>query len=107
MSMSMDPLKLTTQSLHRFWFKVHTKEDWYSIVNECRLLYGSNWRTQRNILKRFKKAQNYNRSIQAWIYRNMPHTIWFEVPDSAFATWITVKYSIEVSDTKNLRRVRL
>ena len=36
---------------------------------------------------------------------NMPHKIWFEVPDPAFATWISVKYSIEVaSDLKHFRR---
>ena len=101
MSMSMDPLKLTTQELHRFWFKIHTQDQWYAVINECRLLYGTNWRTQRNILKRFKKAQTFNQAIQRWLARNMPHSIWFEVPDPAFATWVTVKHAIEVSDSKH------
>ena len=105
MSMSMEPLKVTTLPLHRFWFKIHTREQWYSIVNECRKLYGTAWRTQRNILKRFKKTQNLNRTIQQWIHRHMPHKIWFEVPDPAFATWISVKYSIEMaSEVKHSQR---
>lgn len=100
MSMSMDPLKLTTQELHRFWFKIHTQDQWYAVINECRLLYGTNWRTQRNVLKRFKKAQTYNQAIQRWLARHWPHAIWFEVPDPAFATWVTVKHAIEVSDNR-------
>jgi hypothetical protein len=105
MSMSLEPLKLTTPPLHRFWFQIHSREQWYSVVNECRNLYGTNWHTQRNVLKRFKKTQNFHRTIQQWMRHNMPHKIWFEVPDLAFATWISVKYSIEVaSDLKHSQR---
>jgi hypothetical protein len=36
------------------------------------------------------------------MFVNMSHNIWFEVPDPAFATWISVKHSIEVaSDLKH------
>lgn len=102
MSMSMEPLKVTIQPLHRFWFKIHTASQWYCVVNECKRLYGTQWRTQRNILKRFKKTQNFNRTIQQWIHEHMAHKIWFEVPDPLFSTWIAVKFSIEVaSDAKH------
>lgn len=105
MSISLEPLKVTSPPLHRFWFKIHTQEQWYAVINECRRLYGTNWRTKRNVLKHFKKTQNFNRSIQQWILRHMPHKIWFEVPDPAFATWIAVKHSIEVaSDLKHHQR---
>ncbi len=102
MSMSMDPLKVTTLPLHRFWFKIYTAQQWYAIINECRQLYGRNWRTKRNVLKRWKRAKNLSQAIQQWMFVNMSHDIWFEVPDPVFATWISVKYSIEVtSDLKH------
>lgn len=97
MSMSMDPLKLTTQELHRFWFKIYTSEQWYAVMHECHLMFGKNWRTKRNVLKRFKKAKNLSQALQQWMFVNISHDIWFEVPDPNFATWIAVKYSIEVA----------
>jgi len=97
MSISMEPLKLTDQPLHRFWFKIYTSEQWYAVMHECHQLYGKNWRTKRNVLKRFKRAKNLSQALQQWMFVNMSHDIWFEVPDSKFATWISVKYSIEVA----------
>ena len=102
MSMSMDPLKITPLPLHRFWFKIHTAEQWYAVINECRDLYGRNWRTKRNVLKRFKRVKTLSHALQHWMYVNMSHDIWFEVPDQTFATWVSVKHSIEVaSDLKH------
>ena len=102
MSMSMDPLKITTLPLHRFWFKIHTAEQWYAVINECRDLYGRNWRTKRNVLKRFKRTKSLSQALKHWMYVNMSHDIWFEVPDQTFATWVSVKHSIEVaSDLKH------
>ena len=97
MSISLEPLKITALPLHRFWFKIHTAEQWYAVMHECHQLYGKNWRTKRNVLKHFKKTKNFPQNIQQWVRRHMPHNIWFEVPDSNFATWIAVKYSIEVA----------
>jgi hypothetical protein len=97
MSMSLDPLKVTTPPLHRFWFKIHGPTQWYAVISECRQLYGRNWRAKRNVLKRWKRSKNLSQALQQWMFVNMPDYIWFEVPDPAFATWISVKYSIEVA----------
>jgi hypothetical protein len=98
---SMDPLKVTAPDLHRFWFKIYTPDQWYSVIHECRNLYGRNWRTKRHVLKRFNKVKSLSQLLQSWMYVNVSREIWFEVPDPAFATWISLKYSIEVfSDYK-------
>lgn len=100
--MSMDPLKLTTQELHRFWFKIYTADQWYAVMHECRQLFGRNWRTKRGVLKRFKKARNLSQALRQWMFVNVSNEIWFEVPDPTFATWISIKHSIEVaSDLKH------
>jgi hypothetical protein len=102
MSMSMDPLKITTLPLHRFWFKIYTAKQWYAVINECRDLYGKNWRTKRNVFKRFKRTKTLSHALRHWMYVNISHDIWFEVPDQTFATWVSVKHSIEVaSDAKH------
>ena len=102
MSISLEPLKVTSPPLHRFQFRIHTIEQWYAVIDECRKLYGTNWRTKRNVLKQFKRIKSFNPMVQRWMTRNFSHSIWFEVPDPYFATWISVKYSIEVaSDLKH------
>jgi uncharacterized protein (DUF924 family) len=92
MSKSIDPLKVTSQDLHRFWFSISNEKQWYAVMAECRQWFGNNWRAQGKVRRKFESFGSQ---------RLRSHTIWFEVPDSKFATWISVKYSIQVhSDTK-------
>jgi hypothetical protein len=54
------------------------------------------------VLKRWKRVKNLSQALQQWMFVNLSHDIWFEVPDPAFATWVSVKHSIEVaSDLKH------
>jgi hypothetical protein len=101
MSISLEPLKITALPLHRFWFKLFTQEQWYAVMHECRNLYGHNWAGQRHVLKGFRKVSGYSPVIQKWMQKHSPQVVWFEVPDPNFATWATVKFSIEVADNPN------
>lgn len=90
MSTSLDPLKETSQDLHRFWFIIKTEQQWYSIIRECRNWFGSKWIGQNKVRRKLAKINKFS-TLE----------IWFEVPDAKFATWISVKYSIQVrSDSK-------
>jgi len=92
MSTQFDPLKTTTPDLHRFWFYVSTTDQWYSIIRECRSWFGSNWQSMSKVRK--KLTATYGRKVA-------PVPVWFEVPDPRFATWISVKLSLQVhSDAK-------
>ena len=89
MSMDTDPLKTTAQELHRFWFLISTEKQWYDIIRECRIWFGKNWLGQGKVRRKLKTFKS--KSLE----------VWFDVPDVRFATWISVKYSIQVqSDAK-------
>ena len=92
MSKSLDPLKETTQDLHRFWFSISNEKQWYAIIAECRAWFGKNWKGQNKVRR---KLDNYG------LTRPRSQSIWFEVPDPRFATWISIKHGIRVeSDNK-------
>lgn len=96
MSKQLDPLKTTAQELHRFWFSLRTEKQWYDIIRECRQWFGKNWKGQAKVRRKLSQNQRYGTRATA-----IP--IWFEVPDPRFATWISVKMSVEVqSDSKYL-----
>ena len=93
MSKSIDPLKTTTPELHRFWFMLSTTDQWYAIMRECRSWFGRNWRSMSKVKK--KITYHYGTPQQLCV------PVWFEVPDPRFATWISVKMSLQVqSDAK-------
>ncbi len=94
MSKQSDPLKTTAQELQRFWFMVTTEKQWYDIMRECRAWFGSNWQSMSKVRRKLS-----NRRSPALRYSPLP--VWFEVPDPRFATWISVKMSLQVqSDDK-------
>lgn len=101
MSESLDPLKRTTRPLHRFWISVPTEQHWYALINECRSLYGRNWRTKKGVRRKFNPCVRRGQLTHARIRRLMilfeRQLVWFEVPDENWASWIAVKYSIEVA----------
>ena len=93
MSKQSDPLKVTTQELHRFWFIISHVDQWYSIMRECRSWFGRDWRTMPKVRRKLDPSRSRVRMV------NVP--VWFEVPDPRFATWISVKMSLQVqSDAK-------
>ncbi len=92
MSKQLDPLKTTAPELHRFWFMIATEQQWYQIMRECRAWFGRDWQGMAKVKKKLSSA--YGR-------RTAPLPVWFEVPDPRFATWISVKLSLQVqSDAK-------
>jgi hypothetical protein len=94
MSTQLDPLKTTAPDLHRFWFFVSTEKQWYDIIRECRSWFGRNWRGMAKVRKKLDLSSRTH-------IRIAPLPIWFEVPDPRFATWISIKLSMQVqSDAK-------
>ena len=88
MSKTTDLLKVTTQDLHRFWFLLHSQEQWYAVMAECRQWFGTNWKSQPRVRRKLPTPSGHNVPALA---------VWFDVPDIKFATWIAVKHSIQVS----------
>ena len=92
MSTQSDPLETTAQELHRFWFAIATEEQWYAVMRECRVWFGRNWRGMSKVRRRLDTGR-----------KARPTTIqvWFDIPDPRFATWASVKFSLQVqSDAK-------
>ena len=89
MSTQSDPLKVTTQELHRFWFAIATTDQWYAIMRECRTWFGPNWRSMSKVKRKLSQSKYHpNKAVTV--------PVWFEVPDPRFATWVSVKMSIQV-----------
>jgi|688.fasta_scaffold25036_3 hypothetical protein len=98
MSKSLDPLKKTAQELHRFYFMISTPEQWYGIMKDCRREFGRNWACQSKVLRKLKTPKwGYYRTSK------VPFPVWFDIPNQAFATWIAVKFSIEVRSDVNAK----
>ena len=96
MSKQSDPLKVTAQELHRFWFTISKVEQWYQIMRECRTWFGRDWRTMSKVRRKLDPQRRFAPRLAL-----TPLPVWFDVPDPRFATWISVKMSIQVaSDAK-------
>ena len=97
MSTQLDPLETTAPELHRFWFMLSDERQWYSIMQEAREWFGAYGKKWRGMSKVRRKLERNPRRIM----RAGPVPVWFEVPDPRFATWISVKLSLQVqSDAK-------
>jgi len=84
---------MTEQSYYRFWFVLSSEKQWYAIMRECRTWFKRDWRTMSKVRRKLDPSRSRIRSV------NVP--VWFEVPDPRFATWISVKLSLQVhSDAK-------
>ena len=71
---------------------VSTEQQWYEIMRECRSWFGRDWRGMAKVRKKLKLT----------IPRLGALPVWFEVPDPRFATWVSVKMSLQVqSDAKH------
>ena len=78
------------QKLHRIYVNVTTQEQWYAVMRECRSWFGKNWKTQPRVKRKLAENTRYGRNAPAVV-------VWFEVPDLRFATWVSVKYSLQVA----------
>ena len=70
--------------LHRIYFCVRDLPTWYAIMQEARTQFGKSWRAQSKVKRRIER--------QMWMPQDQ--WVWFEVPDSAFASWIAVKLGV-------------
>ena len=84
---SLDSLKTTPLSMHKLYFELTTVEQWYAIMREARAQFGKNWQGQRHVKRRLEHAS-------LWRLDGHAERVWFEVPDPAFGTWITIKHAV-------------
>jgi len=76
---------------HRIYIYLTSAEQWYAVMRECRSWFGKNWQTQGRVKKKLStRYPNRTNLLQ-------PIPVWFDVPDPRFATWISVKLSLQVS----------
>jgi hypothetical protein len=78
------------KTLHRIYVTLTTQEQWYAVMRECRAWFGKNWQSQGRIKRKLSEGLRYGRGAPLV-------TVWFDVPDLRFATWISVKYSLQVA----------
>jgi hypothetical protein len=71
-------------NLYRIYFLIHDVSVWYAIMREARIQFGNNWRSQPRIKKKLLR--------QKWQPANQ--TVWFEVPNPAFASWVGIKLGV-------------
>lgn len=69
-----------SENLHKFTVELYNQEQWYEIIREANQWFGKDWRGQRNVLKKFVRKT-----------APIPLSVWFEVPDPKFASWVTLK----------------
>lgn len=84
---SLDSLKITPSAvhLHRVFVELANTDQWYKVIREANTLYGAhNWRGQPRARRRLERERWSGKST----------LIWFDVPDPAFATWVSVKHSV-------------
>lgn len=106
MSKIVDPLRTTDQDLHRIIVSLHTTEEWYAIMRECRENFGKNWHTQPKMRKKLVSLERISAVVKRHIFHlpglmhqyNPPSlNAWFDVPDPNFATYIALKYGLDVT----------
>jgi hypothetical protein len=85
---SLDSLKQTPLVMHRIWFQLHSTKEWYAVMNEARAMFGKNWRTQSRVKRRLEHNNLWGLNAAQTV------SVWFEVPDQTFATWVAVKHAV-------------
>lgn len=66
----------------RVHFEIANTKTWYAVMREARELFGKNWRCQSHVKRRLDRGR--------------PVTVWWEVPDANFATWVAIKLAVTV-----------
>lgn len=80
---------MENKTLNRIYVSLTTQEQWYAVMRECRSWFGKNWKSQGRVKRKLSEAGRLRH------YSSV--TVWFDVPDLRFATWISVKYSLQVA----------
>ena len=75
----------------KFRIDIAQESQWYEVMRECRRCFGQNWRGQPKVRKKFRYA-----SVAAG-----PVSVWFEVPDAEFVSWIGLKTGCAVTVIPN------
>ena len=93
MPQSLSSLEMVTPlDMHRITFEIDRVQTWYQIMAEARAQFGKNWRGQPKV----------KRKLESWRPAGSPPIkVWFEVPDSTFATWCAVKLGVVVAGIAN------
>jgi hypothetical protein len=81
---SLSSLESTPLVMHRIWFDIPSTDVWYSILREAKTLYGTGWKSQSRVKRKLDNI---------WTSHTF-HSVWFDVPDQYFASWISVKYAV-------------
>ena len=81
----MKNTKETDATYHRFFVQIDSVEQWYKVMQECRNWFNNNWRAQSRVKRQFNRKTVF-----------VPVTVWFDVPDAKWATWVSTKLSIVV-----------
>lgn len=89
MPTSLSSLETTPLDMHRIYFELHTIEAWYCVMSEARTWFGKNWKTQPRVKRKLEK------------YGTTSVTVWFDVPDPKFATWVSVKLAVRPVEAPN------
>ena len=76
--------------MHRIYFEVSTQKTWYTLMTEARTWFGKDWKTQSHVKRKFDKRAT-----------ETPVTLWFDVPDPRFGTWVAVKLAVRVVEPPN------
>lgn len=71
--------------LYRFYVYCTSEQQWYAVMRECRTWFGTNWKCQS---KRRRKLKSN------WGYEEV--SIWFDIPNPTWATWIGTKFALRV-----------
>ena len=75
--------------MHKVYFEIRYIDQWYQIIKELKSWFGTEWKGQRGVRKKFQKT--------SWSMDT--HKIWFIVPDLKFKTFMDLK----MSNNLNLR----
>lgn len=84
---SLDSLKTTALPMHKLYFELSSVDTWYAIMREARTQFGKNWRSQAHVKRRLENAS-------LWRIGGCAERVWFEVPDPAFGTWVSLKHAV-------------
>jgi hypothetical protein len=90
---SLNSLRETPLVMHRIQVELHDVKTWYAVIRELNQVYGSgNWKGQSHVKRRLENLiWNPDQAVR----------VWFDVPDSAIASWLAVKLAVQVKLVPN------
>jgi len=77
---------VTAQTMCRIVFEIKDTDTWYAVMQEARAMFGRNWRCQSKVRRKLEWGVT------------QPVQVWFEVPNSQFASWVSLKLAVNHSE---------